>query len=163
MAELLDLSPLKLLRLNAEVLEELRRREILTTSNATLGDYAEWLFRRAFGWLPAGNSAKDVDAVGADGTRFQVKVRRLNRRNGSRQLGALRRLDEGRFDFLAAALFNEDFTVMRAALIPLAIVQQQAAKVDATNSWKFMLRDQVWDEPGVKDVTAALVAVQPAL
>lgn len=163
MAELLDLSPLKLLRLNAEVLEELRRREILTTSNAPLGDFAEWLFRRAFGWTPAGNSAKDVDAVGADGTRFQIKARRLNRRNGSRQLGALRRLDEGHFDYLAAALFNEDFTIMRAALVPLVIVQQQAVKVDATNSWRFLLRDQVWDEPGVQDVTTTLVAIQPTL
>lgn len=51
---------------------------------------------------------------------------------------------------------------MRAALAPLAIIQQQAVKVGATNSWRFLLRDQIWDVPGgVQEVTAALAAAQP--
>ncbi|MCP4602800.1 MAG: hypothetical protein GY847_20170 [Proteobacteria bacterium] len=150
---LADLTPIELLRLNAETLEELRRREILTTSNAPLGDYAEWLFRKTFSWSPAGNSAKDVDAIGSDGARYQIKARRLTQRNKSRQLGALRRLDEENFDWLAAALFNEDFSVMRAALIPFTVVKENAKRVEATNSWRFILRENVWDFGGVRDCT----------
>lgn len=162
MADLHDHSVIELLQLNAEVLDELRRRNILATSNAPLGDYAEWLFRRAFGWLPAGNSAKDIDAVGEDGTRYQVKARRPHAQNKSRQLGALRRLDAANFDVLAAVLFSQDFTVMRAALIPHKVVLERATYVPATNSWKLILADQMWNVPGVEDVTAALLRVQPS-
>lgn len=162
MADLHDRSVIELLQFNAEVLDELRRRNILTTSNAPLGDYAEWLFRKAFGWLPAGNLAKDIDAIGDDGTRYQVKARRPHAQNKSRQLGALRRLDAANFDMLAAVLFSQDFTVMRAALIPHKVVLEHATYVQATNSWKLILADQMWNVPGVEDVTAALLCVQPS-
>lgn len=149
-----------LLRLNALTVTELRSRGILTTSNAPLGDYTEWLFRKAFGWKDAGNSNKDVDAIGKDGTRYQIKARRLHSRNKSRQLGALRRLDEGNFDTLAAALFNEDFTVKRAALIPHRLVLENSSHISATNSGKFYLRDNVWDWRGVRDVTKKLKSAE---
>ncbi len=145
-----------LLRLNADAIDELRRRHVVTTSNAPLGDYAEWLFRKAFQWEPAGNSHKDVDAIGSDGARYQIKSRRIHNRNKSRQLGALRRLDERNFDTLAAVLFNEDFTVMRAALVPHQLVLDNSAYVAATNSGRFQLQDNVWDWESVEDVTKEL-------
>lgn len=149
-----------LLRLNSATIDELRDRKILTTSNAPLGDYAEWLFRKAFHWEPAGNSNKDVDAIGSDGTRYQIKARRIHPRNKSRQLGALRRLDEQNFDILAAVLFDENYTVMRAALIPYQLVFENAKRVEATNSWRFYLRDNVWTWHGVTDVSSTLSATQ---
>jgi len=39
----------------------------------------------------------------------------------SRQLSALRDLRSARFDFLAGVLFAEDYSVMRAAIIPYAV------------------------------------------
>ncbi|MEG3619811.1 hypothetical protein V5T82_15200 [Magnetovibrio sp. PR-2] len=101
--KLSKLSIVELLRLNAETIEEIRRREVLTTSNALLWDYAEWLFRRAFSWNAAGNSAKDFDAIDDDGIKYQIKFRRITSRNSSRQSGALHRIDEENFDVLAAA------------------------------------------------------------
>lgn len=151
-----NLEILDLLRLNADTINELRLRDVLTTGNAPLGDYAEWLFIKAFGWQTEGNSNKDVDAVGSDGTRYQIKARRIHRRNRSRQLSALRRLHEANFDVLAAALFNEDFTVMRAAFIPHKLVVENSSRVEATNSWRFHLRDVVWTWNGVIDATEPL-------
>ncbi|UTW51904.1 hypothetical protein KFF05_00425 [bacterium SCSIO 12827] len=158
--DLEDYEIINLLRLSNSAIEELRRREVVTTSNAPLGGYAEWLFRKAFGWKDAGNSNKDVDAIGRDGTRYQIKSRRIHKRNKSRQLGALRRLDKENFDVLAAALFNEDFTVMRAALIPHRLVLNASDHVDETNSGKFLLRDSVWSWDGVQDVTEKLKRAQ---
>lgn len=151
---------IELLRINIRAVDELRRRGVVSTANAPLGGYAEWLFREAFGWKDTGNSNKDVDAIGRDGTLYQIKSRRIHKRNKSRQLGALRRLNEQNFDVLAAVLFNEDFTVMRAALIPHRLVVDNATYVAATNSGKFHLRDSVWDWDGVKDVTAKLQKAQ---
>jgi len=160
--KLSELSIVELLRLNAETIEELRRREVLTTSNAILGDYAERLFRKAYGWIAAGNSARDFDATDTDDVKYLIKSHRTTRRNGSRQLGALRGIDERNFDILAAAPFNEDFSVLRGALIPFETVQQEASRVERTNSWRFMLRDHVWNLPGVIDCPRELKQAQKA-
>lgn len=146
-------SDLDLLRQHADALKELRRRGTIRTSNNPIGDYAETLFCRAFGWGQAPNSEKDADAIGPDGIRYQIKARRLTQHNGSRQLGALRRLPEKNFDVLAAVLFTEDFSVMRAALIPHSLAEERASYVQATNSWRFLLTDDIWSCEGVVDVT----------
>jgi len=156
--ELSGLTNLELLNLHAQALEELRRRGLIRSSNNPVGDYAEYLFCKAFGWRQADNSAKDADAVGCDGVRYQIKGRRLTKRNMSRQLGALRRLPEKNFDILAGVLFNEDFSIRRAALAPHAVVEDRATYVDATKSWRMMLTEDVWTCQGVTDVTAALIA-----
>ena len=71
---------------------------------------------------------------------------------GSRQLSALRDLGGAHFDFLAALL-------LRAAIIPRCIIEERATFVDRTNSHKFLLRDDIWDVNGARDMTRELRAV----
>ncbi|WP_299442417.1 hypothetical protein [uncultured Rhodospira sp.] len=153
-----DKSVPDLLALHAAVMEELRARGVLRSANGPTGDLAEFLFCKAFGWKPAANSVKAFDATGEDGTRYQIKGRRLHRRNRSRQLSAIRDLDG--FHFLAGVLVDDDYRVVRAALIPVAIVRERANYITHTNSHKFMLRDEVWVIPGVTDVTDRLKAAE---
>jgi hypothetical protein len=80
----------------------------------------------------------------------------LTSHNNSRQLGALRDLPAQAFDVLAAVLFQEDYRVLRAALIPHGRVLELAKRVERTDSWRFLLRDAIWSVPGVRDVTADL-------
>src|SRR5436309_8455473 len=148
-------SPRELLALHAQIAEELRTRGITRSSNNPTGDLAEYLFCKAFGWKQAGNSNANIDAIGdPGGIRYQVKGRRMTRRNHSRQLSAIRDLGSARFDFLAGVLFSEDYSIVRAAIIPRAVVVERASFVSHTNSHKFLLRDDVWDAPGVRNVTA---------
>jgi len=153
------LSPVQLLALHARLSDELRDRGITRSSNNPTGDVAEYLFCKAFGWTRAGNSHANVDAVDSDGTRYQIKGRRPTRHNKSRQLSAIRDLHGGNFDFLAGILFNENFTVLRAALIPHSVAMDRAKFVKRTNSHKFMLSDDIWSAEGVRDVTQQLQAV----
>ena len=146
----------ELMRLYADVLGELRAREITRTANGPVGDYAEWLFARAFGWTLAGNSAAHHDATDTAKTLYQIKGRRIGDGPGARQLGALRRLPEAHFHVLAAVLFDRDMQVLRAALIPHSVVLDRAKRVEATNSWRFTLSDAVWTLPAVRDATEAL-------
>ena len=106
-----------------------------------------------------GNSNPSIDAIDSSGIRYQVKGRRITRYNNSRQLSAIRDLAGARFDFLAGVLFSEDYTVMRAALIPHSVALERASFVEYTNSHRFLLRDDVWAAAGVRDVTAELRAV----
>jgi hypothetical protein len=157
--EISRLNARQLLALHARVADELRGRGITRSSNNPTGDFAEYIFCKAFGWTQAGKSNAHIDAIGQDSCRYQIKGRRMTRYNKSRQLGAIRALGGAHFDFLAGVLFLEDYSVARAAIIPYAVVVEQATFVELTNSHKFILRDGVWDASGVRDVTAELQAV----
>ena|ERR1044071_2293242 len=87
-----QLNARQLLALHAKVADELRARGITRSSNNPTGDLAEYLFCKAFEWKQAGNSNAHTDAIGPDGTRYQIKGRRMTRHNKSRQLGAIRDL-----------------------------------------------------------------------
>jgi hypothetical protein len=149
------LSPFEPLVLHRRVAEALRARGITRSSNNPTGDLAEYLFCRAFGWTQAGNSNANVDAIGRDGKRYQIKGRRMTRHNKSRQLSAIRDLA----GLLAGVLLSEQYTVVRAAIIPRIVVEARAKFIAHTNSHKFMLHDDVWDAPSVQDVTEQLRAV----
>ena len=71
----------------------------------------------------------------------------------SRQLSAIRDLKGKQFDFLAGVLFSEDFTVQRACLVPISVVEGLAKYRKHTNAWIFYLSDEVWGQAGVVDVT----------
>ncbi|MCC0006681.1 MAG: hypothetical protein H6876_00945 [Hyphomicrobiaceae bacterium] len=147
------LSTIELLRGYGAILDELRRRDIVRSANSPISDLAEVLFCRAFGWLRQGNSAAGYDATDSGGTRFQIKARRMTGAPGERQLSAIRNIDRNPFDQLAAVLFDPGFAVHRAALIPISVVRSRARRSIHTNSHIFYLRDDVWSEPGVLDVT----------
>jgi hypothetical protein len=156
--DLRGLTARELLVLGVDSNAELRRRGIVRTENNPIGDFAEYLFCRAYSWKLVDNSEKEVDAIGPDRTRYQIKARRLAGNAGDRQLSALRKLPEGGFDKLAAVLFDARFGIARAAIIPHALVLGNASRQGHTNSWRFMLRDEVWSWRGVDDVTAVLRA-----
>ena len=162
MRDIRYLTPPGLLVPHAAVSEELRRRGVTRSSNNPVGDLAEHLFCRAFGWKQAPNSMRDADATDDAKVRYQIKGRQLTLHNASRQLGALRDLTAQGFDALAAVLFTEDYRVLRAALIPHRCVVDLANRVERTNSWRFLLRDVVWSAPGVRDVTADLRRAETA-
>lgn len=63
------------------------------------------------------------------------------------------------FAFLAGVLFDEDYSVRRAAIVPYAAVEARAKFIAHTNSHKFLLHEDVWKAAGVVDVTDKLQAV----
>lgn len=156
--DLASLTAPELLKLHAAVSDELRARGVTRSSNNPVGDLAEHLFCKAFGWTRSPKSEPEADAVGPDGRRYQIKARRITAHNKSRQLGALRKLPGQGFDELAAVLFAPDYTVSRAAVIPHRVVADRASFVEHTNSWRFLLVDAVWALPGVLDVTDRMKA-----
>jgi hypothetical protein len=155
-------------KLVAELEGELRKREILLTSNNLIGDIAEHLFCTACDWKRANNSQAGFDAIGkTDGLHYQIKSRRIvHDSSNSRQLSAIRGLKEPKhFDFLAAVLFKEDYSIYKAALVPHAVLlslfeaRRHISFQEHTNSHRFMLVDGIWEVDGVEDVTAKLLSV----
>ena len=151
--KLREMTVAELLALHVQIGEELRARGVSRSANSLTGDLAEYLFCSAFGWEQAPNSERGYDAKSSNGVRYQIKGRWIHRRTNSRQLSALRDLKKRPFDILAGILFADDYQVLRAALIPWAVVDENATYQAHTNSYIFQLRDEVWLLDGVQDVT----------
>lgn len=153
-----------LMELHGAVLEQLKSRGVIRSYNNPGADYAETLFCSAFGWQQAAASKAGYDATDADGTRYQIKCRRLTCENGSRQLGAMRDLEGNRFDVLAAVLFDERYNVHRAALIPHSRLAGPLIRYSKhVRASILLLQDEVWAWEGVEDVTAELARTAQAL
>jgi hypothetical protein len=163
--------PEDLLALFARIVDELLSQGVVRSTNNPVADYSEYLTARAFGLTLVANSSIGYDAISDDDVRYQVKARRLTPRNGSRQLGFIRGLEkeEDPFDVLVGILFNADFSILRAALVPMDVVRGRVARVDYVNAWRIILTDALWSVPGVEDVTdriraaAAAPAIPPTL
>jgi len=142
------------------ILTELRAQGIVRSENSPVGDYAEYLAARTFGLTLTRNSAIGYDGVDASGVRYQVKGRRMTQWNKSRGLGAIRGLatEVDPFDLLLAILFEPDFAIQRAALVPIDVVRSRAKRHEHINAWRLTLTDTVWGIAGVQDVTALIAA-----
>ena len=76
-----------------------------------------------------------------------------------RQLSAIRNLDLADFDFLIGIVFSLDYKIQRAAQIPYATVKELVTLDGHVNGHRFLLKDDVWNVPGVKDITDELKTV----
>lgn len=168
-----SLGSLELLRMHGAILDALKENQILRTTNNPTGDYAELL---AAGWLEKQglvknakdallkNSHKGVDVIDDKGTSYQVKGRRLTASNPSRQLGTVRNLFENEFQYLIAIVFNEDWSINQAALIPIeALKSIPGSKRDGVNGHVFHLNEGLLKAKDVKLITDDIQEIQRGL
>lgn len=151
------LSDRQLLELHCKVMEELRDRGVVRSSNNPVADYTETTVARALGATLEGNSKAGYDALGSDGTRYQIKGRRLTKANSSTQLSAIRNLDKDPFDALVPVIYDAHLVVQYAAIIPLEVVQRLGKYYKHTNSTIFYFKRAVMLEPGVQDITERVI------
>jgi hypothetical protein len=110
-------------------LEELRRRDIVRSANNPTGDYAERLVAHALGLTLLTNANAGYDAIDSNGTRYQIKSRRLLSPTSSHQLGQIRNLladDPKPFDVLIVVLFGPSFDVIDCLRMPIEVVREYA-------------------------------------
>lgn len=116
----------QLLNLYSELMEELRTRKLVRSSNNPVADYAEKVAVESLGLTRAGKEERGYDALDKQKRRYQIKGRRITRHNKSRQLGVIRNLDEKLFDYLVAVIFNEDFSVDEIWKVPYRFVKENS-------------------------------------
>ncbi len=159
MTELANTSTSDLLRQYGSLMRELRRREVVRSYNNPAADIAEWLGSQAFGLRLETASAKGYDAVDADGKRYQIKSRRITTENPSTQLGVMRDLSDGHFDYLLAIYFEEDFTVKAAYLVEHGAVVQHALFSKAQRGHILHAKSALLADSRCRDVSAACRAI----
>ncbi len=97
--------------------------------------------------------------MSSDETRLQVKARvsGSNSDPGTRQLSAIRSWD---FDRLIVVLFAEDYSVFRAADIPVSLAKSRARSMPHVNGYRLIVTDNFLDDKRVTDITGALQRTQ---
>jgi len=165
-----SLGSIELLRMYGGILDTLKDKRILRTTNNPTGDYAELLAAK---WLEKQglvkdaqeallkNSHKGFDIVDDGGVTYQVKGRRITISNPSKQLGVVRNLFENEFQYLIAIVFNEDWSIKEAAQIPIqALHAMPGKKKDGVNGHIFHLAGELLNREGVKLITDQIIEVQ---
>ena len=153
-----QLNDKQLLGAYCSLMAELRDRGVVRSSNNPVADYTETLVSRALGLSLESQSQAGYDARGADGTRYQIKGRRLTAHNKSTQLSALRNLAQRPFDILAAVAYSQDLSVLYGALIPIEVIVELSRFSAHSNSHIFMFRRNVLEDSRVTDITSMLSA-----
>lgn len=144
----------ELLRVYRSILAELMRRGIIRTLNAPTGDLAELLVAYAFDGELAPNSEKSFDVRLPDGRLVQVKSRMIvSGSRGERQLSTIRSWG---FTHLAIVLFWADYSVMRAALLPMELAREIASEDRHVRGSRIMATDGLFEVVGVEDITGRL-------
>ena len=118
---------MKLLGFYSGVMEALRTKKVLRSSNNPVADYGEFYVAKKLRLELAPKSNKAYDAFDkSTSVRFQIKSRRITQWNTSRQLGVIRNLFKSEFDFLVAIIFNESFRPIEMYKIPRNIIHKYA-------------------------------------
>ena len=137
------------------MMDSLKAQGVIRSSNAPLGDLAEWLCCDTFGWIRQSNSHLGFDGLSKDGTRYEVKARRNHTK-----LSAIRDIDKKLFDYVCAVRFDKYYKVTMAALIPHAIIKARGRHYARNNQINFNFTRGVLAEAGVVDVTRKLQEAQ---
>lgn len=144
-----ELNVKELLQLQASITSELMERSIVRTQNNPLGDYTEWLVSNALGLELAVNSRAGYDGITNDGIKIQIKGRRITPKNESRQLSAIRKYEDKDFDKLAAVIFDENFNIIDALLIPHEVVGEYAKYRAHQNAHILRIKGSILSDPRV--------------
>jgi len=161
-AHLESLSARELLLLGRRINAVLKDRNITRTSNNPVSDYGEYLIAKALNLELAPRAMKGYDAFEKKtGKKYEIKCRWLSSSNTSRQLSAIRNLDQGHFDFLVAVVLDADCTVKMAVKVPHASVQGRFSK--HTNSHIVFADAKLLKADGAVDITAEVAKVADAM
>ncbi len=142
------------------ILSELKRRGVMRTENAPVGDYAEYLVATALGGQLAPNSEKSWDVLGDDGEKLQVKARVVSSpaEPGQLQLSPFRSFA---FDSAVIVLLSTtDYAVARASKVPRDVVESSAVYRQHVNGKVLFARPEIMGHPDATDLTATLRAAQ---
>lgn len=151
-----ELSVKQLLVTFGDILEELKERGILKTRNNPVADYSEWLVSKSLGFTLQNNSKSGFDAMDSNGTKYQIKGRRLSDVNKSKQLSVIRNLKDNEFDFLIGIIFDKDFAVLEAYKIPHALISRYARFSSHQNGHILQLAGDILSANGVEKIDGEL-------
>lgn len=152
-------SSIELMNTYADILAELNSRKVVRTYNSPVGDYAEWLVAEKLGLVLEHNSQKGYDAYDPKtGLRYQIKSRweRENASVQSRELNVIRNYEENQFDYLVIVIFDANFGVKEAYMLPHDTIKPYARYNKHQNGYLLIAKGAVLSDQNTENITAKL-------
>lgn len=140
-----------LLKLDAEIIAELRRRNLVRTNNKPLGDIAEAVVHAARGGTLENNSTKSHDITTPDGQRIQVKAVSVRSSGTASKFSVFRSTD---FTTAVFLVFDINFGLLEAREIDASDIEKLRL-ISHTNGRQPTLR---WVRTYGTDVAAEMKA-----
>lgn len=148
-----NLNEKELLWLHAAIIDELKFRKVVRTKNNPVGDYTEWLVAKALNLKLANNSASGYDGVDENGITYQIKGRRRTTpENKSRQLSAIRKLNDKDFDYLVGVIFDQNYAIIDAVVVPHGVVVEYSTYREHVNAHILHLRGAILEDSRVRSI-----------
>jgi hypothetical protein len=138
-----ELSDLELLQGYASIIRSSEDAESAVRNSNSVADFTEWLVCSRLGLQRETNSNAGFDAISPDGTRYEIKSRRLTEHNSSIQLSAIRNLDTGKFHHLVGVIYEADFSIRYAAIVPHRLIAPNARFSAHSNGHFFNLTERI--------------------
>ena len=136
-----------LLQLYGRLMEKLRQRKLIRSSNNPVSDYAEKIVCEKLKLSIQRKSSKGYDAIDEkSGFKYQIKARRVTSHNKSRQLGVIRNLDQKLFDYLIAVIFDESFKPIEIWRIPREAIPKYARYSQHQNGYILILTGKILED-----------------
>jgi hypothetical protein len=143
----------------AATLAELKGRGVVRTENAPAGDYAEWLVAKALDGTIAGSTSEkswDIDAPGYGPLQVKCRLVSVPAKAGQLQTSAFRSWEFRWACFVM--LSGDDYSVTRAALVPVSAVRAAGQRRDHVGGWIVQMRPSLLESAGAEDITERLRA-----
>ncbi|MFD2938770.1 DUF6998 domain-containing protein [Flavobacterium notoginsengisoli] len=156
MPELKKLTEKELMRLNSEIMDELKARKIIRTRNNPIADYCEWYVAKKFKWNLQISSNSGFDAIDSKNLRVQIKCRTLINGKGTKQLGVIRKLNDDTFDYLIALLFDENTEVIKGYKISKELIRKYSKYNKHQNGHILNLKGNLLTDEKLEDITLLL-------
>jgi hypothetical protein len=155
--KLFKLNNKQLLKLYTRIIITLEVRDVVRTQNSPIGDYTEWLISKVYDYKLETSSKSGYDAIAKDGTKIQIKSRRIMSSNDPKQLSAIRNLDKNDFDILIAVIYDKNCEIIEALSIPHNIIKEYAGFSSHVNSSILTITEKIKSDVRVKNITKELV------
>ena len=126
--------------------------EALGRTSNIVGEYAEYLAHQYYGGRLLEISGSSADIESDDGTRYQVKSRRI-KGTPTTQLNVIRSWD---FDYLVVILFDANGAVKKALEVPADIAKEYGVANSHQNGWVITTTQKFLNDSRSKDITVPL-------
>lgn len=148
-------TPLELLKLHGEILQELKRQGVVKTRNQPIADYSKWLVRTRLNLKEVKNPNEKYDAYDNSGIKYLVRSRQVIGDNLA-LFSVIRKIEERNFDYVVVITYDEEYKIADAYKIPIDILIKEVDYNDYQNGYIIKLRDLDLNDKRITDVKSIL-------
>lgn len=114
------LDEIELLRLHGKILDAFEERQVCKTRNQPIAGYSRWLIKNKLGLQQVDNPNEKYDLY--DGkVKYLVRSRQISK-NKNIPFGVIRNIHESNFDNLITIVYDKDFNIIEAYMIPIDVL-----------------------------------------